>query len=105
MTTCGSVTTLAKRVTEVFGLAFGLGLARKVEDAYTYLMETWEPGDRVFVFGFSRGAYAARVLAGMLHALGLLPRGDHNLVPYVMKLFKAVRKEGTKEGADRKSGY
>jgi uncharacterized protein (DUF2235 family) len=56
-------------------------------------MNVWEPGDRVFVFGFSRGAYAARVLAGMLHALGLLPHGNLNLVPYVMRLYGALRKE------------
>jgi len=46
-------------------------------------MDFWEPGDRVFLFGFSRGAYTARVLAGLLHALGLLPRGSYNLTPYV----------------------
>jgi uncharacterized protein (DUF2235 family) len=35
-------------------------------DAYTYLMQTYQPGDRIFIFGFSRGAYTARALAGML---------------------------------------
>src|SRR5438067_2520897 len=48
----------------VLGLAVGAGLPWKVEEAYTYLMDYWEPGDRVFIFGFSRGAYSARVLAG-----------------------------------------
>jgi uncharacterized protein (DUF2235 family) len=59
-------------------------------------MDTWEPGDRVFLFGFSRGAYAARVLAGLLHALGLLPRGCDNLVPYALRLFGSLR--GTAPG-------
>src|SRR5262249_46661757 len=40
-----------------------------------------------------RGAYTARVLAGLLHSLGLLPRGNQNLLPCVMRLFKAVRKD------------
>ena len=54
-------------------------------------METWEPGDRVFLFGFSRGAYTVRVLAGLLYALGLLPRNNPNLVPYVIRLFESLR--------------
>lgn len=61
-------------------------------------METWEPGDRVFIFGFSRGAYTARVLAAMLYALGLLPRVCGNLVPYALRLFDSVR------GTDKDSG-
>ena len=97
-------TAVGKKVSEVFGLAFGGGLTWKVEEAYSYLMDYWEPGDRVFLFGFSRGAYAARVLAGLLHGLGLLPRGNQNLVPYVMRLFAAIR--SAKPGEDgKKSEY
>jgi uncharacterized protein (DUF2235 family) len=84
-------TRLHKWVSKVYGLAFGGGLLRKVGEAYTYLMETWAPGDRVFLFGFSRGAYTARVLAGLLYALGLLPRANTNLVPYALRLFGSLR--------------
>lgn len=77
---------VGKRLSIIAQLALGAGLDRNVEQAYTYLMQTWEPGDRVFLFGFSRGAYTVRVLASMLHNLGLLPRGAHNLVPYAMRL-------------------
>jgi uncharacterized protein (DUF2235 family) len=87
----GTWTWLGKKLSEVPGLAFGYGLIDKVGEAYTYLMNIWEPGDKVFLFGFSRGAYTVRVLAGMLHALGLLPRGNENLVPYVLRLFKSLR--------------
>ncbi|EAQ77144.1 T6SS phospholipase effector Tle1-like catalytic domain-containing protein [Blastopirellula marina] len=73
-------------------LAFAVGLTRKVENAYTYLMDVWEPRDRVFLFGFSRGAYTVRLLAGMLHQVGLLPRGNKNLVPYSLRLFGGLRK-------------
>jgi uncharacterized protein (DUF2235 family) len=101
----GVFTRVGKRISELFGLAFGAGLAGKVEEAYSYLMDFWEPGDRVFLFGFSRGAYTVRVLAGMLHALGLLPRGNHNLVPYVMRLFKSVRGKRDYGEGDEKSNY
>jgi uncharacterized protein (DUF2235 family) len=80
-------------LSKISGLAFGAGLRENVEEAYRYLMDNWEPGDRVFVFGFSRGAYTARVLTGLLHLLGLLPRGNQNLVPYVMELFRAIRRD------------
>ncbi|HKA21141.1 MAG TPA: DUF2235 domain-containing protein [Blastocatellia bacterium] len=91
-------TALGKKISEVIGLAFGGGLTWKVEEAYSYLMDYWEPGDQVFLFGFSRGAYTARVLAGLLHQLGLLPRGNQNLVPYVMRLFSSIRKSEPGQG-------
>lgn len=77
-------------------LAFAKDLTGKIEAAYTYLMDFWEPDSKVFMFGFSRGAYTARVLAGLLHSLGLLSRGNHHLVPYVMQLFRSIR--GGSEG-------
>jgi uncharacterized protein (DUF2235 family) len=90
----GVATRVGKTLSEWLGLAFGVGLSWKVQEAYTYLMDMWEPDDRVFLFGFSRGAYTVRVLAGLLHTLGLLPRGNENLVPYVLRLFKSVRHAG-----------
>ena len=52
--------------------ATGHGLRKNVEDAYRFLMQVHEAGDRVFLFGFSRGAFTVRSLAGMLHRCGLL---------------------------------
>jgi uncharacterized protein (DUF2235 family) len=50
-------------------------------------MDTYENGDKVFLFGFSRGAYTARVLGGLLHMFGLLYPGNEGLIPYVTQLF------------------
>jgi uncharacterized protein (DUF2235 family) len=72
-------------------LAFGSDLEDKVKSAYARLMEVYQPDDRVFLFGFSRGADTARVLAGMLHAIGLLPAGNTQLIPYGMRLFSGTR--------------
>ncbi len=96
----GAFTAAQKRVSEVFGLLFGAGLSWKVGEAYTYLMNAWEPGDSVFLFGFSRGAYTVRVLAGLLYALGLLPRHNPNLVPYVRRLFGSVRNTDPASGSN-----
>ena len=58
-----------------------------IEEAYTWLAEHYRFGDRLFVFGFSRGAYTARALTGMLRTVGLLRPGAANLVPYALKLY------------------
>src|ERR1700737_4659173 len=79
----GFVTAPGKKFSEWRALAFATDLDDKVCVAYAHLMDVWEPGDKVFLFGFSRGAYTARVLAAVLHALGLLPRGNAQLLPYV----------------------
>jgi uncharacterized protein (DUF2235 family) len=78
------------KVYDVLGLAFGLGVLKNIREAYRFLMEVWEPGDRIFLFGFSRGAYTVRVLAGMLHAVGLLGRGSNEMIPYAMRLYKQL---------------
>jgi uncharacterized protein (DUF2235 family) len=51
-------------------------------------MRNFEPGDNVYVFGFSRGAYTARSLCGMLHAVGLLTLGNEGLTPYAIRMIK-----------------
>lgn len=84
-------TRIGKRLSEWKALAFGTDIDDKVCTAYSHLMEFWKPGDKVFIFGFSRGAYTARVLAGMLHSLGLLPAGNQQLLPYAMRIFKSLR--------------
>ena len=57
-----ALTRIGKWWTRVVGLAFGYGISDNVADAYQFLMRTFEEGDRVYVFGFSRGAYTARAL-------------------------------------------
>ena len=89
----GTITAFGRRLSEYWDLAFAGDLLFRVERAYQYIMDYWEPGDRVFLFGFSRGAYTVRVLAGLLHVLGLMPRGGSNLLPYVTRLFKSIRSE------------
>jgi uncharacterized protein (DUF2235 family) len=71
----------------LIGLAFGAGLLANVGDAYRYLMNTYEDGDNVYLFGFSRGAYTVRALAGVLHMFGLLCPGNNGLIPYIIRLY------------------
>lgn len=82
----GPITRIGKAFSRAIDLAFGTGFDDNVRDAYVWLMNNWEEGDEIYLFGFSRGAYTARVVAGALHHLGLLPRGSDNLVPYGLRL-------------------
>ena len=56
----------------ISGGAFGAGLPENVRMGYCWLMEHYNPGDEIFIFGFSRGAFTARSLAGMIARCGLL---------------------------------
>ena len=65
----------------------GTGVHKNVEQAYSYLMEVYEPGDKIYLFGFSRGAFTIRSLAGMLHKIGLLPADHDNQLEYASKYY------------------
>ena len=58
------------------GGSFGDGLSGNIRRAYKFLSFYYEPGDQIFVFGFSRGAYTARSLVGYIGSAGLLTRGN-----------------------------
>jgi uncharacterized protein (DUF2235 family) len=58
-------------VEKAIGGAFGAGLFQKIKDGYTKIAHAYEEGDEIFLFGFSRGAYTARSLAGMIAVAGL----------------------------------
>jgi uncharacterized protein (DUF2235 family) len=79
---------IGKWWTRMIGLAFGYGISDNVADAYQFLMRTFKPGDAVYIFGFSRGAYTARALCGMLHIMGLLTEDNEALIPYAIRMAK-----------------
>jgi uncharacterized protein (DUF2235 family) len=84
-------TSLPSTLVLLFEQAFGIGLKHNVAQAYRYLMQHWRPGDAVYIFGFSRGAYTARALAGMLLRPGLLRPGSENLLPYAVDKYAINR--------------
>src|SRR5690606_14397003 len=56
---------------KLVGAATGWGFRYRIKQAYAYLLMNHHEQDRIFLFGFSRGAYSARVLASLLHYGGL----------------------------------
>ena len=95
---------LARDGSEIWGLATGWGLDHNVKEAYRFLVENYEAGaiegghnpdrDRIYIFGFSRGAYTARVLAGFIHAFGLTKPYYLNLLEYAYRTYKALPSKG-----------
>lgn len=62
----------------ILGTLFGEGIAELIVRGYTYLSRNWKPGDDIYLVGFSRGATAARALAGLIAARGLLDPGRYD---------------------------
>ncbi|GGY09685.1 hypothetical protein GCM10007160_41290 [Litchfieldella qijiaojingensis] len=80
------------------GKLFGYGLTQNIENGYRFLMKHYRPGDRIFLFGFSRGAYAVRCLAGMLRKCGLLYPFMGEMVPYTTRLYLEKGNDEAAEG-------
>lgn len=79
---------LRQKFVGVIGLAFGYGLDDNVLSAYKFLVENWREGDRIFLFGFSRGAWTARVLAGFIHLVGLVRPEQLNMCDSAFGAYK-----------------
>lgn len=77
-----------QEVRAVLGLATGAGLDEDTLGAYRFLCENHEADDRVWLFGFSRGAYTVRVLAAFIHVMGLLPPDQIDLAGYAFSSYK-----------------
>jgi uncharacterized protein (DUF2235 family) len=72
----------------IFGGVFGWGLSRNVKQLYGELARVYDPDDRIFLFGFSRGAFTVRTLAGLLTSCGVV---DPKRYPTNYGFWKAVR--------------
>ncbi len=75
---------LGRRMDRVFGGALGWGLTDIIEDTYRNLIFAYEPGDEIYIFGFSRGGFAARSLAGLIRCCGIPPRRHIGRIPEAM---------------------
>src|SRR6476660_5328217 len=70
---------LKQDLNAILGLATGYGLDDNLLAAYAFLVHTYQAGDQIYLFGFSRGAYTVRVLAGLIHKIGLISPEQANL--------------------------
>ncbi|KAF8597598.1 hypothetical protein BDV93DRAFT_452546 [Ceratobasidium sp. AG-I] len=76
---------------QVINSAIDAVLARNIEKviigAYRWLSDHYRPGDEIFLFGFSRGAYQVRALAGMIETVGLIFPGNQEQIPFAFEMY------------------
>ncbi len=82
-----------------FNAVTGIGINLSICEGYAFLASRYRPGDRIFLFGYSRGAYAVRSLAGMIGAVGLLrhDRATHRNVRHAFRLYERTVRDSLKE--------
>jgi uncharacterized protein (DUF2235 family) len=88
---------IRKTLMRLGGGAFGWGLNENIKNAYASLCAQYEAGDEIFLFGFSRGAYTARSLAGMIRKCGIVPDPTPETV---QEAFDLYRKPGIENHPD-----
>lgn len=93
-----SLTDNLSRIYErLHGLAFGKGVYENIAEAYLFLMRHYQPGDQIFLFGFSRGAFTARSIGGLVTQFGLLRPEMEGLVPTLLHIYFSDRERGGKK--------
>ena len=83
-----SSTPIIGKLDKWFGGAFGWGLMKNVEQAYRYLVFNYQPGDEIYIFGFSRGAFTARSLAGLIRNCGIIKQEHAPAIGEAVKLYR-----------------
>ncbi|MCW4152779.1 DUF2235 domain-containing protein [Halomonas sp. 18H] len=76
----------------------GAGIHKNILDGYRYILHNHEPGDRIYLFGFSRGAYTVRALSGLINNCGILTRQHARLVTEAWKVYKSPRAKNHPDG-------
>lgn len=88
------VGTSSFRLFAILGGVFGFGLKRNVIALYSFCCRNYEPGDRIYGFGFSRGAFTIRIVAGLIASQGLVQYEDNDarLARYAADAYRAYRR-------------
>jgi len=93
------------QVDKILDGAYAKHMDAYIMGGYEFLMENYNEGDKICIFGFSRGAYTAQALAGMVHKVGLLPASDHQQIPFAYKMFSRDDKTGWAQSIEFKKAF
>ncbi|MFO1106976.1 MAG: DUF2235 domain-containing protein [Amaricoccus sp.] len=94
----GVGSTVRSQMDHWLGGLFGVGLDDQILEAYGHLVTLYRPGDRIFVFGFSRGAYCARSLTGLIRNCGILEVEHAGRAREAMALYRSGREADAPDG-------
>ncbi len=84
----------------VWDTALATSFDSHVIAGYKFIMRYYKPGDRIYIFGFSRGAFTARFLSRMISHVGLLSMGNEEMVPFAYKVYEEYEKDHDGTGSD-----
>ena len=84
----GALTAIGRTFTRWAGSMAGYGLLNVVAKGYAFIADHYGPDTQIYLIGFSRGALAARLIAGLLRRFGVLRPGAKNLLPYALELYE-----------------
>jgi len=96
---------LSTGIAATLDMAVGSLLGLHIRDAYNFLMHAYKEGDKICIFGFSRGTYTARCLAGMVHTVGLLPTRNVAQIPFAYDIYKDDSPQGREDGVSFKKTF
>jgi len=85
------------------GGATGRGIQKNIMDDYRYIVQNYSPGDEIYLFGFSRGAYTVRALCGFINNCGILKRPDAKLIEEAFSHYKKSSSPWAPDGEKAKS--
>jgi uncharacterized protein (DUF2235 family) len=83
--------------------ATGRGIHKNILDCYRYIVQNYSPNDKIYLFGFSRGAYTVRALSGLINNCGILKRIDARLIAQAWKIYKSPLAKNHPNGASAKN--
>lgn len=86
--------TSGSRISRLYDGFTGSGISDTIREAYRFVIENFEPGDHLFLFGFSRGAFTVRSLGGLIRSCGILRRNAVDAIPNAFQLYRS-RAPGT----------
>src|SRR3954469_13348738 len=76
-------------IDKILGGGFGIGVERNITDCYRFLVDNYHDGDEIFLFGFSRGAFTARSLGGMIRKCGVLQPDKTDMIPKAFEFYRS----------------
>ena len=82
--------------------ATGRGIHKNIVDGYRYIVQNYASGDKIFLFGFSRGAYTVRALCGLINNCGIPKRPDAKYIAQAWRIYKSASKTNRPDGDDAK---
>jgi uncharacterized protein (DUF2235 family) len=75
---------------KIAGNIFGMGMSKNIQQCYRFIFDNYEAGDKIYLFGFSRGAATVRSLSGFIHHFGILPQSRPELIKKAYTIYKSL---------------